>query len=110
MLEVAEFVDDQVVLGGWFEEEDAVAEIEVAAAGAAAPAGLLVADGDAAVGEFVVGIEMLKARMRQHARLFTVFLVHEIAEHRALIIAHFQDFLKKMNYYLLDGNSLSATL
>jgi hypothetical protein len=78
LLEVAEFVDDEVVLGGRREEDDTVAEVQIALARAAAPAGFLIADGDPAVGKAVVGIKMFQSFMDQCAGRFTIFFIEGI--------------------------------
>lgn len=72
LAEVAEFMDDDVVGVAGREEGEAVAEVEIALLGAAAPAGLLIPDRHFLVRESIELIEILQPLMHQLPRRFFV--------------------------------------
>ncbi len=75
LAEMAQFVNDDVIGLMGREEGQAVAEVEVAFGGAAAPAGLLIADGDFVIRESVELIKILQPLMDQLPRRFLVLQI-----------------------------------
>lgn len=79
LLQMAELVHDEVVLGLGWQSYDFPIEVEVAIARTAAPPGALIFDKYFVVREVVKLIEMRKSRMNKCASRFAICHIHLFA-------------------------------
>ena len=82
-LDVAQFMDDDIVAQVRVQEDQLVIEVEIALLRARAPAALLIPDGDLAVNDAVLRgvmlIEMLNTLMHKNARGFLIRAIERAA-------------------------------
>ncbi len=74
--EVAKLVDYEVVLEAGFEERDPVVKIQIPLLRAAAPAGLVILDGDPVVRVSIELIPVFKLLLHESPSLLTVFQIY----------------------------------